>query len=113
MLSKKKKAPVVPSKALLEIADWLLDLAATSAHGVQDDLAAVERVRRYLHAVVEKKTPRIPTEEEFLTVIAMAVLALEKRHGLPGLRDQVALGLDAATHGQRLPLLTHHVYLVP
>jgi hypothetical protein len=112
-MSAKKKVPQVPTKALLEIADWLLDLAATAAYGCHDDLAAVERMRRYLHAVVEKKPRSIPSEEEFLTVIAMAVVALEKRHGLHGLRDQVAAGLDAATHGPRVPLVAHPDFLIP
>jgi hypothetical protein len=113
MITKKKRPPTVPVKALLEIADWLLDLAATAAHGCHDDLVSAERVRRFLHATAEKKHRAVPSEEEFLTVIAMAVLALEKRHGLHGLGDQVAVGLEAATHGQRPPVLTQHVYLIP
>jgi hypothetical protein len=112
-VSSRPKAPAVPTKALLEIADWLLDLAATAAYGCHDDLGSVERVRRFLHATADKKAHATPTEEQFLTVIAMAVMALEKRHGLRGLGDQVALGLDAATYGPRAPRVAHHVYLIP
>lgn len=112
-VSARPKAPAVPTKALLEIADWLLDLAATAAHGCHDDLVSVESVRKFLHATADKKAHVAPTEEEFLTVIAMAVMALETRHGLRGLGDQVALGFDAATHGPRVPRIAHHVYLIP
>ena len=55
------KVPNVPVKALLEIADWLLDLAAAAAHESSG--------RQQLHATASQKTPAVPTEEEFPTVI--------------------------------------------
>ena len=83
----------MPVKALVEIADWLLDLATTSAHEDHDDLAAVESVRGYLHDLAARKAAEVPSEEELLSVIAMVVVALEQKHGLRGLGDGVAVGL--------------------
>ncbi|MCA9677658.1 MAG: hypothetical protein KC464_21730 [Myxococcales bacterium] len=90
----------VPIQALVEIADWLLDLALAATYGCPDDASAIQRVRDYVHGLADGVRPGVPTEEELLGVIAMVVVALEQRHGLEGLAHGVAVGFDAATYGE-------------
>jgi hypothetical protein len=116
--------PELPIGALLEIGDWILDLARSAACDDADDIEIVERVRTYLHGRAHGVPIRAPAESELLTAIALAVAALEKRHGIVGLGEMVAIGLDgdlrvaprapgARCRAHRSPRLTPHHYCAP
>jgi hypothetical protein len=112
--------PEVPIHALLEIADYALDTALTVANDDPDDVAAIERVRRYMHRSLKGGIAEHPAESDFLTVLALAVAAMEKRHGIVGLGETVAEAIDhigyVAPHAcsyRRAPRVTRHLYCVP
>jgi hypothetical protein len=99
--------PALPIGAMLEIGDWILDLARAAALDDTEDLATVERVRSFVHSKVRGLRARPPSESELLTALALAVAAMEKRHGVVGLGELVAQGLDPVVritpHSRRAP----------
>ncbi len=114
----------LPVGALLEIADWVLDLARGAAYDDAGDLQIVERVRAYIHARAHGLPARAPAESELLTAVALAVAAMEQRHGVVGLGELVAQSLDADVRvvpravspcriARRAPRLSPHLYCVP
>lgn len=116
--------PEVPVAAMLEIADWVLDLARTAAYDDADDIEIVERVRGYVHARAHGLPARAPAESELLTTVALAVSATEQRHGIAGLGELVAESLDgdvrvvrreraACCGARRSPRVASHLYCVP
>lgn len=107
--------PALPIDAVLEIVDWLLDHAVVAAGDDADDARTVERVRSYVHDRVEGYPSRNPSESEVLTTIALAVAAMEQRHGMTGLGELVAhsVGLAEERSARRGPCLTRHLYCVP
>jgi hypothetical protein len=110
----------LPIGALLEIGDWMLDHAVAGTNGDPDDLAVVERVRRFMHRTIEGGIAETPTESDLLTAVALAVTAMEKRHGVVGLGQSVAEAIDQVGHvaphacsHKRAPRVTRHLYCVP
>ena len=113
--------PRPPKRAALAIVDWMLDYAVLGAHGDVDDLAAVARVRTYLHALVDGKAVAMPpSEADVLTVAALSAAAFEHKNQVRGLGEAVACAIDVATAptvcgltGRRLPRVAPHLYCVP
>jgi hypothetical protein len=112
--------PELPVDALLEIADYALDTALTATYGDPDDVAAVERIRRYMHGTLRGFVAERPTESDFMTMLALAVASLEKRHGIVGLGETVASTIDhlgfvapQACAYHRAPRLVTHLRCVP
>lgn len=107
--------PELPTGAILEIVDWLFDHAVVAANGNTDDVRTVERVRLHVHDRIEGYPSRSPTESETLTTLALAVAAMEQRHGLTGLGELVAqsVALAEGRSARRGPSVTNHLYCVP
>lgn len=112
--------PELPTRALLEITNWMLDYAEIGAHGDPADLAAIARVRRFLSGAIEGKPAPIPSEADVLTVAGLSVTAFEHRNHMVGLGEVVAGVIDATSaptvcglSGRRLPRIAPHLYCMP
>ncbi len=119
-----------PIGAVLEIVDWMLDQARGAAGGNPTDIAKVERVRAFVHAKLESRPTCSPSESDLYCVIALAIAAMEKRHGSSGLADYVAamveqldgapaapvpmhLPVRVVPHVRRAPRIVPHLYCMP
>jgi hypothetical protein len=111
--------PELPIAALLEIADWTLDQALVAASDDPEDIEKVALVRAFMHARSAGVCARTPSESDFHSVMALAIAAMEKRHGIEGLGEYVAEVVDQAmpvSSGPRLrrgPHLVPHLYCMP
>lgn len=90
--------PQLPLRALREISDWLLDLAAHGADEDQEDLATVDRIRRVVHQGLAGRPIRQVSERDLLTVASLLATCAERDLGVPGIGAAMAVGYEAADH---------------
>jgi len=113
-----------PATALLELTDWLLDHAVIAAYDDADDLDCIARVRQFAYGSILGWDAPPPSEADFLTTIALVIVAMEQRHGVTGLGEVVGQALDDATFGnpepttceltgRRMPRVAPHLYCCP
>jgi hypothetical protein len=63
------------------VADWALDIAAKLSLDYEDDLAAIENVRAFLHAWMEGRRAEVPVRD-LLTALAILFAAIELDLGI-------------------------------